>query len=222
MIPRVVLQKGSGGNRFRHEMDTHILHCTEIDICTHVCILQVNKSVKFSIDDFGDCSRSWQAQIKGNILIFLALRLRTWNNINYGASRQLMYYFRRQQSREPTIVTARSKAWTVFARANTGIVGSNPIHGMDVCVRLFCVCVVLCVCSGLATGWSSVQGVLPTVYKNKGSPLWSSGQSFWLKIQSSRVLFPALPDSLEIGGLERGPLSLVKTIQVNEKIATPV
>jgi hypothetical protein len=38
---------------------------------------------------------------------------------------------------------------------------------MDVCMRLFCVCVVLCVDSGLATGWSLVQGVLPTVYRIK-------------------------------------------------------
>jgi hypothetical protein len=30
-------------------------------------------------------------------------------------------------------------AWTVFTRSNTGIVGSNPTWGMDVCVRLFCV-----------------------------------------------------------------------------------
>jgi hypothetical protein len=35
---------------------------------------------------------------------------------------------------------------------------------MNVCVRSFCVCVVLCVGSGLATGWSLVQGVLPTLY----------------------------------------------------------
>jgi hypothetical protein len=61
----------------------------------------------------------------------------------------------------------RSKAWTVFARLNTGIVGSNPTRGMDVCVHLFCVCIVLCVGSGLATGWSPVQGVLPTVYRIK-------------------------------------------------------
>jgi hypothetical protein len=56
----------------------------------------------------------------------------------------------------------RSKAWTVFARSSTEIVGSNPTWGMDVCV-----CVVLCVGSGLATGWSSFQGVLPTVYRIK-------------------------------------------------------
>jgi hypothetical protein len=61
-------------------------------------------------------------------------------------------------------VPARSKAWTVFARSNTGIVGSNPTQGMDVCVRLFCVCVVMCVGSDLATGWFPVQGVLPAVY----------------------------------------------------------
>jgi hypothetical protein len=38
------------------------------------------------------------------------------------------------------------------ASSNTGIVDSNPTGGMDVYVRLFCVCVVLCVDSGLATG----------------------------------------------------------------------
>jgi hypothetical protein len=32
---------------------------------------------------------------------------------------------------------------------------------------LFCVCIVLCVGIGLATSWSLVQGVLPTVYKIK-------------------------------------------------------
>jgi hypothetical protein len=63
----------------------------------------------------------------------------------------------------PIIVAALSKAWTVFARSNTGIVGSNPIRVMDVCVRLFCVCAVLCAGSGLAAGWSPVQGGVPTV-----------------------------------------------------------
>jgi hypothetical protein len=29
---------------------------------------------------------------------------------------------------------ARSKAWTVFARSNPGIMGSNPTRGMDVCL----------------------------------------------------------------------------------------
>jgi hypothetical protein len=41
---------------------------------------------------------------------------------------------------------------TVFARSNTGIVGSNPTRDMDVCKHLFCVCVVLCrqrPCDGL-------------------------------------------------------------------------
>jgi hypothetical protein len=52
----------------------------------------------------------------------------------------------------PITVAARSEAGTVFAHSNTEIVGSNPIQGMDVCVRLFYVCVVLCVGSGLAAG----------------------------------------------------------------------
>jgi hypothetical protein len=68
---------------------------------------------------------------------------------------------------QPITVAARSKAWTVFARSNTGIVGSNRTRGMDICVRLFCVHVVLCVGSGLATGWSPIQGVLPTLSRMK-------------------------------------------------------
>jgi hypothetical protein len=43
----------------------------------------------------------------------------------------------------PIVVAAWSKAWTVFDRSNTEIVGSHPTGGMDVYVRLFCVCVVL-------------------------------------------------------------------------------
>jgi hypothetical protein len=61
-------------------------------------------------------------------------------------------------------VTARSKAWTVVARSNTGVVGSNLIRCMNVSLRLFYVCAVLCVGSGLATGWWPVQGALSIVY----------------------------------------------------------
>jgi hypothetical protein len=65
----------------------------------------------------------------------------------------------------PVTVAAQSKALNVFARSNTGIVGSNPARGMNVCV--YSVFVLSCVGSGLTTGWSLVQGVLPTVYKCK-------------------------------------------------------
>jgi hypothetical protein len=53
--------------------------------------------------------------------------------------------------RRPISVAARSNTRTVFARSNTGIVGSNATQGIDVYVRLFCVSCVLCVYSGLAT-----------------------------------------------------------------------
>jgi hypothetical protein len=43
------------------------------------------------------------------------------------------------------MVAARSKARSIFARSNTGIVDSNPTWGMDVSVHLCCVCAVLCV-----------------------------------------------------------------------------
>jgi hypothetical protein len=44
----------------------------------------------------------------------------------------------------PIKVAEKSKAWNVFARSNTGIVGPNPTQDTDVCLRLFCVCVALC------------------------------------------------------------------------------
>jgi hypothetical protein len=37
-----------------------------------------------------------------------------------------------------------------------------------------------------------------------GPPLWSSGQSFWLQIQGSRVWSPALPDFLSSSGSGTG------------------
>jgi hypothetical protein len=64
-----------------------------------------------------------------------------------------------------TVAAAQSKAWTVFTLSNAGIVGSNPTRCMDVCVRLFYVYVVMYVESDLATSWSPVQGVLPSVYR---------------------------------------------------------
>jgi hypothetical protein len=45
----------------------------------------------------------------------------------------------------PFTVTARSKAWTVFARSKAGIVGSNPTQRMDVCVCVFSVFALSCV-----------------------------------------------------------------------------
>jgi hypothetical protein len=39
----------------------------------------------------------------------------------------------------PITVAVRSKALSVIARSNTGIVDSNPTQGMDVSFVLFCV-----------------------------------------------------------------------------------
>jgi hypothetical protein len=49
----------------------------------------------------------------------------------------------------PITVAARSRARTVFARSNAGIVGSNPTQGIDV---FLCVYFVFVFGSGLATG----------------------------------------------------------------------
>jgi hypothetical protein len=55
----------------------------------------------------------------------------------------------------------RSKERNVFASSNTGILDSNPTRGRDVCFNSVFVC--SCAGSGLQTGWSPVQGILPTV-----------------------------------------------------------
>jgi hypothetical protein len=62
---------------------------------------------------------------------------------------------------KPIIVAALSEARTVSARSNTGIMNSNPTRGMNVCVPILRVCVVLFVGSGL------VQGVLHILYRIK-------------------------------------------------------
>jgi hypothetical protein len=59
-------------------------------------------------------------------------------------------------------LAARLEAWTVFVCSNTGVVGSNPTRGVDVCV--YSVFVLPCVGSGLEVGWFPTQEVLPTVY----------------------------------------------------------
>jgi hypothetical protein len=72
----------------------------------------------------------------------------------------------------PVTVDDRSKACTVFARSEAGMVGSNPTQDMDIWyVYAFCVCVVLCLGRGLATSWSPAQGVLSSV---KWSGNWES------------------------------------------------
>ena len=45
---------------------------------------------------------------------------------------------------------------------------------------------------------------LPGSINNLSKPLWSSGQSFWLQIQRSRVRSPALPDFLSSSGSGTG------------------
>jgi hypothetical protein len=74
----------------------------------------------------------------------------------------------------------RSQCRTAWGRncirnSNAGIVGLNPTRGTDFSVHLFCVCVVLCAGSDLATGWSPIQGVLPPVYKSSWN--WRGDQS---------------------------------------------
>jgi hypothetical protein len=63
------------------------------------------------------------------------------NNLRHIKSPLKYEYFIRA-SKVPEFKINRTDS-TVFARSNTGIMGLYPTQGMDVCLRLFCVCVVL-------------------------------------------------------------------------------
>jgi hypothetical protein len=103
-------------------------------------------------------------------------RSRYWtdfmNHLSNGSKHKDLEFQMARPLQVPIIAAARSKVWTVFAHSDAVIVGWNPTQGMDiwcVCMRLFCVCVVLCLGSGLVTGWSLVQGVLPSVKNDSGT-----------------------------------------------------
>jgi hypothetical protein len=81
------------------------------------------------------------------------------------------YEFRKWS--KPVTADAPSKEWNSFVSSNTVILGSNPTRGIYVCLRLFCIYVVLCR-QRPYDGWSPVQGVLPIAYKIQISELFNS------------------------------------------------
>jgi hypothetical protein len=97
----------------------------------------------------------------------------------------------------PVTVAEYSKASTVLARLDAGIVGSNPTRGMNVYVYVYVysMFVLTCVGRGLAMSWSLIQGVLPTVLDNetevKRENSWMSHASVGTKKRIKNV-FPGL------------------------------
>jgi hypothetical protein len=81
-------------------------------------------------------------------VIYLRLHLRFANANNYTRiltkyKQTLETYMRKLKRREPVTEAERSKAWTVFALSEAGIMGSNPTQGMYV---LFVYVFILCLC----------------------------------------------------------------------------
>jgi hypothetical protein len=68
----------------------------------------------------------------------------------------------------------RSNVWTVFARWNTWIVGSNPTRGVDVCVCVYSVFVLSCV--WVAALWRADPPSMESCRLCIGLRNWKSGQ----------------------------------------------
>jgi hypothetical protein len=145
-----------------------------------IVVMTIQQSI-FGYRDF-EFSRWWLSSLMSLtfcplfqyrcIFISCTLRIEAAHNSKKDIGKMLSHPIRQYSSDfwvicrrvRPITMATRSMAWTVFARSNTGVVGSNHNQGMNVCVRLFCICVVLCVGSGLATIWCPVQGFILTVY----------------------------------------------------------
>jgi hypothetical protein len=133
------------------------------DVYTYVCLWNERLPIRFAMNSLGDVLVCRLAGLKWSrrectcdtIVTYThrvphrQMRTKYFNRISDGPSQ-----WPRGLRHEPSSL-----------RSNTGIVSSNPTQGINVCVRLFCICFVLCVGSGLAMGWSPVQGVLPAVYR---------------------------------------------------------
>ena len=66
--------------------------------------------------------------------------------------------------------------------------------------------------------------LLKTLFHSDNIDRWSSGQSFWLQIQRSRVRSPALPDFLSSSGSGTGstqPREVKLRSSLNKKVAAP-
>jgi hypothetical protein len=69
-------------------------------------------------------------------------------------------------------------------------------------VRLGACLVVLL--AGDKTEHTTLKSIWGKLVISTRPPLWSSGQSFWLQVQRSRVRFLAIPDFLRSSGAGRG------------------
>jgi hypothetical protein len=123
---------------------------------------------------WSDYGLQWRQSLM-NFFFLSLLNIKLLNScIARQVSRFTLSIFVGRKKQVPIKVAAKYIAWIFFALSNTGIVGSNSTQGMNVCVHLFCVCVILCTSSGLAEGSSSVQGVLRPVYRIKKLKKWPS------------------------------------------------
>jgi hypothetical protein len=109
--------------------------------------------------------QSHSLEILGQIILLLFYTIFNYKLSYYEASSILS-----TQKGDLITVAPRSKASNVLARSTLGTWIWIPLEAW-ICVGVYCVFMLSCVGSGLATGWSPVQWLLPTIYRIQISQL---------------------------------------------------
>jgi hypothetical protein len=125
--------------------------------------IEAENSSEMFVNRLLNCTASWPIRPPSKYL--QSWKLLTFKNYYFNFIVQGSSNMDAVCANMPVTVAEWSKAWTVLARLDVGIVDSNPTRGMDVYVYVYLhsMFVLSCVGTGLAMSWSFVQGDLPTV-----------------------------------------------------------
>ena len=147
-----------------------------------------------------DCFVHW-IQRSGDTFYFLPIQPNEYNTLIL-CTRMLI---RKEISYSNQSLTFATHSKKKIRRLSVRLRGSNDLH-VGRKMATFQLFFQSGRAKGLAAALCYLMNAAELVFESLyvGPPLWSSGQSFWLQIQRSRVRFPALPDFLRSSGSGTG------------------
>jgi hypothetical protein len=138
-------------------------HKPNIWFCVVIRVFSFGRSLSLSLSLFlvaptWSIGHPWNALFHFNFLILYTVGRTPWVGISPSQGRYLHKH--RINADIHALGEIRIHDPSVRAREDNALVDTATCL---VCVYVYFVCVVLCLCRGLATSWSLVQGVLPSV-----------------------------------------------------------